>query len=261
MKKIYTIRKIANNSIILRYFKMIENKDVLDIYGDGLLLFQILILLLLFEKLMKIFNWFPCDRTGQYFTLHVFINFYVTIVHLDDVFSSITNPLHSFELPTDPRGVIAIYALHIHHILFFRPLPWIDWVHHVLMVLIMLPCAYLVRPGPLLGNGAFWTSGLPGMIDYILLIGVKRKWIQSITEKGINSWIQLWFRQIGCVSHAILIWIAYLKIEEAGGLSSSTISGWKYNISMAIAIIAFLWNGPYFAGRVIYNYGYHKSKQ
>ena len=214
---------------------MIENGDTLDIRGDILLFFQTFILLFFAEQLMIYLNWFLNDKTGRYLVLHVFINLYVTIVHLDDVFLVLINPL-----PTDSRGVVVIYCLHLYHIIFFKPLHLVDWAHHIIMIVIMLPCGYLVRPGPLLGHGAFWSSGLPGMLDYMLLICVKKKWINSITEKKINSYLQLWVRQIGCIFHSLLVWITYTKITEEGGLSSSLLSGWEFDIAVTIIILTFL---------------------
>jgi hypothetical protein len=55
------------------------------------------------------------------------------------------------------------------------------------MIVIMVPMAWLLQPGPILGHGAFFASGLPGGLDYVMLIMVKQGWMSSLTEKRINS--------------------------------------------------------------------------
>jgi hypothetical protein len=37
-------------------------------------------------------------------------------------------------------------------------------VHHIVMVVVMLPLAYLLAPGHLFGHGSFYASGLPGTV-------------------------------------------------------------------------------------------------
>ena len=104
---------------------------------------------------------------------------------------SYADPAAAAFAPCDTRGTVAIYALHIYHIILYRPLPMIDWVHHGIMVVIMLPLAYALVPGHLLGHGAFYASGLPGGIDYLMLVLVKKGWMKSIDEKRYNEKIQV----------------------------------------------------------------------
>lgn len=86
---------------------------------------------------------------------------------------------------------MAIFALHFYHMAFFRPLPLIDWIHHGVMVVVMLPLAYCMVPGHLLGHGAFYASGFPGGVDYLMLVLVKKGWMCSIDEKKYNTYIQV----------------------------------------------------------------------
>lgn len=105
--------------------------------------------------------------------------------------ASYQDPAMSAFGPTDTRGSVAIYALHLYHMLFYRPLPMIDWIHHFVMVVVMLPLAYCLDPGHLLGHGSFYASGFPGGLDYLMLVLVKKGWMNSITEKRYNERIQV----------------------------------------------------------------------
>ncbi len=48
------------------------------------------------------------------------------------------NPAEAYMGPCDTKAVAAIFALHIYHMLFYRPLDAIDWIHHLVMIVWML---------------------------------------------------------------------------------------------------------------------------
>ena len=115
---------------------------------------------------------------------------------------------------TDTRACMIIAALHIYHILAYQPLNAVDWTHHILMVVITLPLAYGMQPGPLLNHGAFFASGLPGGLDYLMLVCVKAGWMKSIEEKRINSNIQSWLRNPGMLYHALYTWSMWIAMRS-----------------------------------------------
>ena len=41
--------------------------------------------------------------------------------------------------------------------------------------------------------------GLPGGLDYVLLAGVKWGWVEKMTEKRLNMWLQTAIRWPGAV--------------------------------------------------------------
>ena len=151
------------------------NYDIL--YEDFYYFLFFFIIYFIIDRIMVVIDWMPKNTdprgTGRYLSLHVLCNLYVTIVYLDDVFMTYYNPFTSAtEGVCDRSGTIAILALHIYHIVFYRPLPWIDWVHHIVMIVVMLPMAYALQPSYLLGHGAWFASGLPGgksLIIYLML--------------------------------------------------------------------------------------------
>ena len=151
-----------------------------------------------------------------------------------------------------------------------RPLSTVDWVHHVVMCIIMLPLAWLLQPGALLGHGAFFASGLPGGLDYVMLIMVKKGWMETLTEKRINSQIMVWLRAPGCLYHAVFAWLCTLDVNKrrADGDGASDGAGglllpnspfpqdtlvW-INIALLVTVSTFFWNGLYFMERVVANY-------
>jgi hypothetical protein len=114
----------------------------------------------LLDTLQVALGWFGRkELTGRYFTLHVLCNAFVTVVHLDDVYYTWMDPAKSADAPCDMSGTNVMMALHLYHIIAFRPLAMIDWIHHISMVLVMTPLAYLFQPGHLMGHGAFFATG------------------------------------------------------------------------------------------------------
>jgi hypothetical protein len=144
--------------------------------------------------------------------------------------------------------VAVILALHLVHIIFYQPLVFVDWLHHVVMVVVMLPLAWGLQPGTSLAHGAFYSSGLPGGLDYLMLVLVKWGWMASISEKRWNTSIQLWIRAPGCLAHAYLCWLLLIESRKrvADGLSpvpNAVLPDWAIEPAMAVVFITFFWNG------------------
>ncbi len=152
---------------------------------------------------------FPSDPSGRYYVVHTFCNAMVVLLHWRDVVAVYMHPSSAFGAQTNVSGTAVIAALHVFHVAFFRPLAAVDVVHHFVMIFIMLPLAVLLNPGHLLGHGSFWASGLPGGIDYLMLVLVKVNLMPSVEEKRINSIIQTYVRAPFCCYHALFVWINY----------------------------------------------------
>lgn len=226
---------------------------------DAVVLLTTLLLCAVVDLAMKQAGWFSQDKNGRYFSLHVLVNAYVTAVHLDDVLTTYADPSQAWRSgPVDTKGCVAILGLHVYHILAFQPLDLVDWIHHVVMIVVMLPLAWALRPGALLGHGAFFSSGLPGGIDYLMLVCVKKKWMHRMTEKRWNAHIQLWLRMPGCLFHAVFAWIGRVESQKLlGGTlhpsvpNTSLLPAWADLPAIVVVIATFFWNGPFFLRRVI----------
>lgn len=112
-----------------------------------------------FDRFLKLVGVFSNDRTGRYFVLHVVCNGICSLVHWNDVVAVYLRPSLAFQANTSISGTAVIAALHSYHIVFYMPLDAVDWAHHLIMIVVMLPLAVLLNPGHLLGHGAFFASG------------------------------------------------------------------------------------------------------
>jgi hypothetical protein len=190
--------------------------------------------------------------SGNYYLVHCICNLLIVIITLNDVIKVYQNPLFGSEVSNAIYASILTYALHFYHIIwYFRKLRFDDWIHHGLMVFIALPIANYFGSNRLLGHSLFYTTGLPGMIDYFLLFLVRNNIIAKITEKRVNLYLNAYLRCPGCIIHSFL---TFLFIQ---GLSNT------FDIILGgLTALLVYWNGIYFMEQVVGNYHevmYHRN--
>jgi hypothetical protein len=138
-----------------------------------------------------------------------------------------------------------VFALHLYHIaLYWRKFRFDDWLHHILMIGVALPIGAYVDSKSLLGYSLFFTTGLPGGIDYFLLFLTRNNWLNKNYEKNINSWLNTWIRSPGCISHATLS----LVLTHSECLQYS-LDWW---LGVCVSFLTY-WNGQYFMKQVVEN--------
>jgi hypothetical protein len=148
-----------------------------------------------------------------------------------------------------------ICGLHLYHIIwYYNNLRRDDWIHHILMVGIVIPITYIASPEyhNLIGHGIFFITGLPGGIDYLLLFLVRNNMLDRIVEKRINCIINQWIRCPGCISTCSLM----LYYSTTQSISHS----YYELIGIYMILIIIYWNGVYFMNQVVEDYILVKSK-
>jgi hypothetical protein len=182
---------------------------------------------------------------GIYYLIHSVHNAAIVILTEDEVYKSLTDFSYVQNSPKNILALQCVFALHFYHvIMYWRKFRYDDWLHHILMIGIGLPIGWITESNSLLGYSLFFTTGLPGGIDYFLLFLVRNFWISRETEKKVNAYLNTWIRSPGCISHATL---SLLLISSR----SSTYSvDWFLG---CIAAILTFWNGQYFMRQVVEN--------
>lgn len=173
-----------------------------------------------------------------YYAVHVVHNLAIVAFTTDDVMQSFGGTFTT----TTPNwlAILLCFALHFYHIRdYYATLHYDDWLHHGLMIGVALPFSLLVDPTPLTGMNLFFTTGLPGAINYAALFAERNGWLTRSQEKAINVPVNVWLRAPGCVANATLIVVA--------GLSGS---GFQQFIAFLIAALT-AWNGLYFMQQVV----------
>ena len=126
-----------------------------------------------------------------------------------------------------------------------------DYIHHILSVLLsLLPCL-LIYYSKLLTLSYFFGCGLPGGITYYLLILVKYNKLSKLDEKRYTGIINAYFRCPGIILVASLEYIKILySIEQK-----------EPTIFLVCLIISYIWNACFFNYEAIYNYAYVNTKE
>merc|ERR1740117_683852 len=100
-----------------------------------------------------------------------------------------------------------VFSVHVYHMCFFRDLHWIDWLHHLLMVVVGAPVLIASMCGPLMNFNHFFMCGVPGGVDYAWLFAVKHGWMSPIKEKQYNATLNVWIRAPFLVCCATLAYV------------------------------------------------------
>jgi hypothetical protein len=185
---------------------------------------------------------------GKYYFIHglnnaviVYFTYNDLVLTFSDFNSVLTNRVNI--LPS-----IITFSFHVYHTFVYYPkFKFDDWLHHILMGTALF-IAHQFHSGRLINYSLFFTTGLPGMIDYFLLFFVKNNKLDPIAEKKINSWINLWIRCPGCTSHAVLMLVVYNVYNKT--LLTSDFERFGYIFT---AVVTF-WNGIYFMNKVVVSY-------
>jgi hypothetical protein len=185
---------------------------------------------------------------GKYFFIHGVNNALIVYLTYSDLILTFTNFNTVLTNNINILPSIITYSLHVYHtFVYYRKFKFDDWLHHILMGAALFT-AHQFCTGRLINYSLFFTTGLPGMIDYFLLFFVKNNKMNPIVEKKMNSWINLWIRCPGCTSHAVLTLLVYNIYSNT--LLNSNFEKFGYIFTAAITY----WNGIYFMNKVIVSY-------
>lgn len=195
----------------------------------------------------------PETVMGKYYLIHSINNAYLVYLTLPDVVNSYTDLFHFMDYQVNYEAAAVTFSLHFYHIIsYFNKLRFDDWLHHILMVVVCLPLSIMVKGGCLLGHSLFFTTGLPGGIDYFMLFLVRNNFMRRITEKKINNYINLWLRSPGCTAQSVLTLVVLLDKNSLFNLKEKI-------IALTTAGLVF-WNGIYFMNQVVVNYSEVRNK-
>jgi len=153
----------------------------------------------------KLFLYRPYSPNIRWFFIHSMTNGLITYYTSPIVLKCLKDPNQCYLKEWEPESYSAFWlcvSLHTYHSLFFK-LTLGEIKHHVIMCLICGFFTYYKRT--LLSTvGLFYVSGLPGFIDYFLLLLVNIDFIESRNQKKVYIILSNWIRCPGCSYVAIL---------------------------------------------------------
>jgi hypothetical protein len=210
---------------------------------------QILLWLTAFCAFDTAFTAFKLE--GVYYLIHSIHNGIMVYATAGEVYTTLTNfPIAALE-PTNYFAAELCFGLHLYHIAYYwRKFRFDDWLHHILMIGIALPIGINLPAGTMLGFSLFFTTGLPGGIDYLMLFLNRNNLIRKETQKRINMFLATWVRSPGCAAQAALT-CALLSFRPPHQRQNMP---WLDVLAYLSAALNY-WNGQYFASQVIYDAG------
>ena len=180
---------------------------------------------------------------SPYYLLHALHNACIVALTWPDVVATVTDFHGLVAYPANVGAAALVTGLHVYHIVKYRAaLRYDDWLHHALMIGVCIPAGLAFTSTPLMGYALFFTTGLPGGISYAALFLQRNGWLGRLTEKRVNTTMNVWIRAPGCASLAAYV-MAYT-------LSGETSEAWSIALSsLAAALVA--WNGQYFMQQAV----------
>jgi len=131
---------------------------------------------------------------GRYQILHATGNLVAVILTYEGTIKAFIDPIHCLDGEAGLHGLIVATAIHIYHVIAFQPLPYLEWLHHILMIGIVVPITFQYARGTIVDYCLFFINGLPGGIDYFMLFLIKNNWCERTTEKRVNAALNTWCR-------------------------------------------------------------------
>eukprot|EP00946_MAST-07B_sp_MAST-7B-sp1_P004921 g4921.t1 len=184
----------------------------------------------------------------QYFTCHVFANAIITYCVLESSIQAIINPQTSTAPPVGSDATSQMFmcwclAIHVYHPIFFRT-GAMDWIHHV-PVYILNTMMMGALSGDVFCFQACIMTGIPGGIDYFLLVLEGERLISRATYKSLSAYINNWFRApLGFISGYTCLVGLYHQWDQPN------ITQYQ-RVTYALMGIHGMWNPPFFGRQTI----------
>ena len=169
------------------------------------LLKNYLINLLIYDNVLCI-----CLGTrGRWYQLHCLINFIITMNILPSIIEIITDPINGYKLIENNNHNNMVISLHIYHVLTFKNLNYVDYLHHLIFVgLGVIPGMLYINSNQLYLH-KIACSGIPGIIEYGTLTLYKNNRLSKRNQKYINTLLYVFIRLPMCIFGTTINFFAY----------------------------------------------------
>jgi len=194
--------------------------------------------------------------TARWFFLHSLANVAVVATSLMSMRAVLGDPLHAMDgrayVDTSAFGNASVWPLtiinsvHVYHMVGGFKLSGADYFHHLVFIPTLGFPGQVYRWGPLANWQAFFISGLPGGIDYLLLGLVKLGILDHMVEKRMNANLNTWVRSPGILCACVLLYQAVL-------LDMHVVPRWALYLQSVLPA----YNALYFNKQAVANYAVH----
>ena len=200
----------------------------------------------------SVIDYYVSDESTRYFILHILFNLYIIILCFNTFCENLFYPLNIFDTNYDRTSIlstVSIMNFHLYHTITHVKEMSNDTMIHHLVGAILNPILTVFQPiGKFHVMHNIILCGIPGFVDYILLVTVKFKFLHKIKEKELNRYLNLLIRW----PFVFLSDYIYILNIYNGNI--------KLNTVMTIGIIINNINAIYYCDKVIGNYYLSKEK-
>jgi hypothetical protein len=134
------------------------------------------------------------------------VNMFIAFFCMHDLMNVVSSPLCTMVEPSSSwQPSYLAFMLHFYHLTCFTSLRLEDVVHHLLFAGALGAFNFLLVWGRMTNLLIFFMTGLPGGIDYAMLVVVKKGYMDRLKQKAICSSINTWMRTPGHVATAGLM--------------------------------------------------------
>ena len=191
----------------------------------------------IFKKVIK--------PNAQYFLLHVCLNSYIVYITRQETLDFFLSPTIDVSEYTENsvKSASVCIGFHMYHYL-TNELDFETKIHHIVTVFITGSTSLLIPSGRTTAACNFIMCGLPGGIDYFMLVLCRYNLMKSITEKYINRWLNLLIRMPGMM---LISWYLFLNLID-GNLT------WYKYMLIIIASSLMTINSIYYCNKTVGNY-------
>ena len=191
-------------------------------------------------------------ENAQYFLLHVCLNSYIVYTTAGEALEFFTSPAIDFSIYTENsiKSASVCIGFHMYHY-FTATLDFEKKVHHIVTVFMTGSTALLIPNGTTTSAINFIMCGLPGGLDYILLVLYKYGTINALTEKNINRWLNLLIRMPGMM---LVSWYIFLNVYSGNII-------WRDYLLMIISSLIMTINSIYYCNKTVGNFHVRKYAQ
>jgi hypothetical protein len=187
---------------------------------------------------------------ARYFALHVAVNCVTITYSFQDFFQTLVHPEH-FKTCSCFHGnspccnkvtVCITFGIHLWHSLAYALKP-IDWIHHIPAHIICL-IGIFSPMGPAFNAVCLVLMGVPGGLDYLLLVFVKLKMLHPLVEKDWNQTLNVWTRAPFATFFGIIMMLG-------PALYPSHYSNLVHRWGTFLFGLHSYWNGNFFMARTV----------
>ena len=200
-----------------------------------------------------VFDKMFAPKKARWFAIHAFANAIVTLACIVSTYTVIVDPVHAMDSRVynnrrffgnaSPWPILIINAVHVYHMIAFNNLTKSDYFHHLMFIPTVGFFGQYYEWGAIRNFLCLFISGLPGGIDYFMLMLVKLGYIDVLIQKRICAGLNTWLRAPGITYEAGLMYVAFV--------TGNTTVPWPVNLMVA----SLSWfNAQYYCKQSVANY-------